>query len=74
MEQHLYYDGRRPQDQTNIGRCWFVEEDELKDPSKFHAYMVKTVNVEGGIDNLYRVDVIAKHVRKTAYNTPEDSD
>lgn len=74
VEQHLYYDGQRPQDQTNIGRCWFVEEDELKDPSKFHAYMVKTVNVEGGIDNLYRVDVIAKHARKTAYNTPEDYD
>ena len=36
--------------------------------------MLKTLNVVGGIDNLYRVDVIVKHVRQTAYNTPEDYD
>ena len=32
------------------------------------------LNVMGGIDNLYRVDMIAKRARDTDYNTPEHYD
>ena len=73
-EQFLFYDGQRPQDEVSVGRCWLVEEHELQDPVTFQAYMVKTLNVQGGIDNLYRIDMIVKHVRQTAYNTPDDYD
>jgi len=56
------------------GRSWFVEEHELQEPSKFQEYMMQTLNVRGGIDNLYSVNIIAKRARDTHYNTPEQYD
>lgn len=61
-------------DAPHVGRSWFVEDHELQDPSKFQDYMCKTLNVCGGIDGIYRVDIIAARARDTSYNTPEHYD
>ena len=74
IEHLLLEDAPAPTPDDNVGRSWFVEEHELLDPSKFQEYMRKTLNVGRGIDNLYRVDMIAKRARDTDYNTPEHYD
>lgn len=75
VDQFLYYDEQRPEDMpANVGRSWFIEEHELLDPAKFQKYMCETLNVVGGINNLYSVHMYVKHARKTEYNTPEHYD
>jgi len=74
IEHLMFEDAPAPTPDVNVGRSWFVEEHELLDPSKFQDYMCKTMNVVRAIDNLYRVDMVAKHARKTDYNTPEHYD
>jgi len=73
VDELLYYDGGQPQE-PNVGRSWFIEDDELQDPSKFQEYMRNTLDVVGGIDTLYRVDMVVKRARDTKYNTPEHYD
>lgn len=61
-------------DVPHVGRSWFIEDDELREPAKFQEYMCKTLNVVGGINNLYSVHMFVKQARKTEYNTPEHYD
>lgn len=76
LEQFLYYDGRRPQDASvGIGRTFFIEDDEMADPSKFEAWVKATIDVaSSGVDNMYSVHLKVKHARRTSYNTPEHFD
>jgi len=74
IEHLLLEDAPAPSPYDNVGRSWFVEEHELLDPPKFQEYMRKTLKVERGIDQLYRVEMNVKHARKTEYNTPEHYD
>ena len=70
----VYSDDEDEPPASCVGRSWFIEESELQEPCKFHEYMTKTLNVRGGIDGVYRVDVLAAHARDTSYNTPEHYD
>lgn len=76
LDHVLFYDGIRPEDaDTDIGRLFFVEDDEIAHPDKFEEWVKKTIDVaSAGVDNMYRVDVVAKRARQTAYNTPQHFD
>ena len=74
VDQHLLVDMSDEDDANDeLGRLFYVTDDEVKNPALFEQWVMTNFNVRGkGVDTVYRVMLRTKHARSTCYNTPED--
>ena len=72
VECLIYEDAVCPDDEPELSRVFLIKDDEVADPDKFEAWILKTFNVlTPNVDHIRRVYVNAKQAALTSYNTPE---
>mgnify|MGYP004355265407 CR=1 FL=1 len=72
LEHLMYEDAACPDDEPELSRVFLIKDDEVADPDKFEAWILKTFNVlTPNVDHIRRVYVNAKQAALTSYNTPE---
>ena len=73
LDHVLYEDGRHPSEQENVlARCFSITKEEQENPELFVKWVKEHIDVRGScVDGMYKVHVLAKRARDTAYNTWE---